>query len=155
MCDLTAGTQFQPVLADPSINTPAGVERVVLLTGKLYYDLVKARSALESVSEKVALVRIEELSPFPFHNLKEVLEKYEGAKELAWVQEEPKNQGAWTFVEGRIRSVVERLKDEGKVQGLGELKYVGRKEDAVPAPGVARIYGAQQRMVINSVFEGL
>lgn len=155
MSELATGTRFQPVLADPTIHNPTGVERVVLLTGKLYYDLLKTRSALENLSEKVALVRIEELSPFPFHRLKEVIEKYSGAKELVWAQEEPRNQGAWTFVEGRIQSVVKHLKDEGKMQNLGTLKYIGRKEDAVPAPGIARLYGAQQKMVINDVFEGL
>lgn len=154
---MAPGTKFQPVLRDPTIADPTKVERVVLLTGKLYYDLVKARAAQEDVAHKVAFVRIEELSPFPFHELKVVLEEYEAVKDLVWVQEEPRNQGAWTFVDGRIRGVLGQLKKEGKLHrlGLNEVRYLGRKEDAVPAPGVSRLYAAQQKTVISSVFEGL
>ena len=157
MNEMTVGTRFRPVLADPSIVNPSKVERVVLLTGKLYYDLVKARATQEGLSDKIAFVRLEELSPFPFHELKAVLEKYGSVKDLVWVQEEPRNQGAWTFVGGRIQEVIKQSKKEGKLQALrhSEVRYVGRKEDAVPAPGIARLYAAQQKRVIDSVFEGL
>ncbi|KAI0699000.1 dehydrogenase E1 and transketolase domain-containing protein 1 [Cytidiella melzeri] len=153
--EMATGTRFQPVLTDTTIRDTSQVQRVVLLTGKSYYDLFKTRAAHATMSGKIALVRIEELSPFPFHELKETLGQYEGAKEIVWVQEEPKNQGAWTFVESRVRSVVGQLKQDGKLEGVSELMYLGRKEDAIPAPGVARLYGAQQRAVIGSVFERL
>lgn len=152
---MTSGTRFQPVLADATIADPTKVERVVLLTGKFYYDLVKARSARQELVDKVALVRVEELSPFPFHQLKQTLERYKGAKEVVWVQEEPRNQGAWGFVEGRIRNVLDKLKGEGKLPEEVKLRYRGRKEDAVPAPGVARLYQTQQKAVIESVFQDL
>ena len=91
----------------------------------------------------------------PFHELKRVLEQHTAAKELVWVQEEPRNQGAWGFVEGRIRTVLEKVKGEGKLKKVDDVRYIGRKEDAVPAPGVAKIYQAQQKAVIEGVFEGL
>ncbi|KAI0084520.1 dehydrogenase E1 and transketolase domain-containing protein 1 [Irpex rosettiformis] len=155
--EMVTGTKFQPVLADPAISDPSKVERVVLLTGKLYYDLVKARATKEDLLDKIAFVRLEELSPFPFHELKVVLERYEHVKDLVWVQEEPRNQGAWTFVGSRIREVLTQLKKEGKLESMEQLepRYVGRKEDAVPAPGVARLYAAQQKEVVGSIFEGL
>jgi len=122
----------------------------VFLSGKLYYDLVKERSAW-GLGELVAFVRIEELSPFPFWELEEVVRELKGAKEFVWVQEEPKNQGAWGHVRVRIgrvlKGVVGRVGDE-------ELGYKGRKESVVSAPGVGRLY-VVQREVVDSVFEGL
>ena len=122
----------------------------MFLSGKLYYDLVKERSAW-GLGELVAFVRIEELSPFPFWELEEVVRELKGAKEFVWVQEEPKNQGAWGHVRVRIgrvlKGVVGRVGDE-------ELGYKGRKESVVSAPGVGRLY-VVQREVVDSVFEGL
>jgi len=123
----------------------------VFLSGKLYYDLVKERSA-RGLDELVAFVRIEELSPFPFCELEEVVRELKGAKEFVWVQEEPKNQGVWGHVRERIgkvlKGVVGRVGDE-------ELGYKGRKESAVSAPGVGRLYVMQQKGVVDSVFEEL
>ena len=138
------GTRFQSVLADPSIE-PHSVKRVAILTGKLYYELVKERQA--SNVEDVAFIRIEELSPFPFKELEATLEKYTNAEELIWVQEEPRNQGAWTHVEPRIRRVMEDMGLDAK------LGYVGRKEAAVPATGVGKFYKKQQEALIKGVFE--
>lgn len=121
--------------------------RVVCLTGKLYYDLVKERQKRQ-LDGKVAFVRVEELSPFPFRSMADVLSKYECAQEIVWLQEEPRNQGAWTHIEPRLNAVLERL-------GRPKVTYHGRKEDAVPAPGISSIYGAQQRAVIDAAFEGL
>lgn len=152
---MTPGTRFLPVLADPSIVDSSSVQRVVCLSGKLYYDLVKARTGRPELEDKVALVRVEELSPFPFHELHRVLGQYAGANEVLWVQEEPRNQGAWGFVEPRIAEVLEKVKSEGKLADVEKVRYVGRKEDAVPAPGVTRIYQVQQKAVISGAFEGL
>lgn len=116
------------------------------LTGKLYYDLVKERQKRQ-LDGKVAFVRVEELSPFPFRPMADVLGRYDGAKEIVWLQEEPRNQGAWTHVEPRLNAVLERL-------GRSRVTYHGRKEDAVPAPGIASAYGAQQRAVIDGAFAG-
>ncbi|KAI0367415.1 dehydrogenase E1 and transketolase domain-containing protein 1 [Pilatotrama ljubarskyi] len=145
--DLSSGTRFRPVLDDPAITDTSAVSRVVCLTGKLYYDLVKERQKRQ-LDGRVAFVRVEELSPFPFHATLDVLSRYDGAREVVWLQEEPRNQGAWTHVEPRLNAVLERL-------GRDKVTYRGRKEDAVPAPGIASAYSAQQKAVIDSAFHGL
>ncbi|TFK38288.1 Transketolase, pyrimidine binding domain-containing protein [Crucibulum laeve] len=147
IADLEPGTQFQPVLADP-IADPVKVRRVVLLTGKIYYDLVKERQA-RGLNDDVAFVRIEELAPFPFTELKEVLKMYKKSKECFWLQEEPRNQGAYTHVSPRIETLLKALGHRGGVV------YKGRKESATPAPGIGKIYQAQQKAVIECAFEGL
>ncbi|KAI9062004.1 dehydrogenase E1 and transketolase domain-containing protein 1 [Trametes sanguinea] len=147
LSDLAEGSRFRPVLDDPAISDPAAVSRVVCLTGKLYYDLVKERQKRQ-LDGKVAFVRVEELSPFPFQNVRDVLSRYGDAKEIFWLQEEPRNQGAWSHVEPRLNAVLERL-------GRSEALFKGRKEDAVPAPGIASLYAAQQKRVIDAAFDGL
>ncbi|KAH9027590.1 dehydrogenase E1 and transketolase domain-containing protein 1 [Lactarius hengduanensis] len=139
LSDLEESRRFQPVLRDPLVEAEHA-ERVVLVSGKLYYDLVKEREA-RGLQERVALVRLEELCPFPFDALREVLR---GAGEVRWVQEEPRNQGAWTHVASRAAQVLGR-----------PLVYHGRREDAVPAPGVGKLYRTQQEAVIKGVYEGL
>ena len=124
-------------------------DRVVLLTGKLYYDLVKERQA-QNLSDRVALIRLEELSPFPFGDLHTTLKRYTKAREIVWVQEEPRNQGAFTYVEPRVNNLLtQRLKTKVRIG------YKGREEDAVPATGTGVVYKVQQEKVLKSAFEGL
>ncbi|KAH9959953.1 dehydrogenase E1 and transketolase domain-containing protein 1 [Russula dissimulans] len=130
---------FQPVLRDPMVSARQA-ERVILVSGKLYYDLVKERE-VRGLCERVAVVRVEELCPFPFDALREVLS---GARDVRWVQEEPENQGAWMHVSPRAARVLEK-----------PLVYHGRREDAVPAPGVGKLYRVQQEVVIKGAFDGL
>lgn len=142
---MVPGNKFQPVLDDTS--NADKVQRIVLLTGKLYYQLAEER-AKRSLQDRVALIRVEELSPFPFATLRDVLARYPKQAELVWAQEEPRNQGVWTHVEPRLRNVL------GK-SGRGEAKYLGRREAAVPAPGTGKVYKSEQAGVVNGVFEGL
>jgi probable 2-oxoglutarate dehydrogenase E1 component DHKTD1 len=139
------------VLADP-ISDPSTVKRVVLISGKIYYDLIKERQA-RGLDDAVAFVRIEELSPFPFRELKEALGRYKGAnmKEVCYLQEEPRNQGAYGHVVSRIGCVLDGL----DVGFESRVKYLGRKESAVPAPGVGKLYTRQQKEIIGSAFDGL
>jgi probable 2-oxoglutarate dehydrogenase E1 component DHKTD1 len=141
------GTRFQPVLPD-LVSDGTKTERVILLSGKLYYDLVKERQT-RGLTDRVAIVRIEELSPFPFVELQQVLKAYGGAKEVVWLQEEPRNQGAYMHVSSRIDNVLTTLGHQARVT------YKGRKESAIPAPGIGKLYAAQQSVVINSAFAGL
>jgi len=134
---------------------------VLLLTGKLYYDLEKERAA-RKLDERVALVRMEELAPFPFRVLEDVLRRYTGTKrdvEAIWVQEEPRNQGAWTHVQDRIQQVLDRVTqqscDSREQEKTLRVRYVGRKEDAVPAVGVGKAYREQEADVVRRAFEGL
>ncbi|KAJ7781815.1 thiamine diphosphate-binding protein [Mycena maculata] len=144
--DLEPGTLFQPVLSDPAENTPSA-KRVVLMTGKIYYDLLKERQA-RFMDREVAFIRLEELAPFPFVELRAALKDYAVLEEVVWLQEEPINQGAFTHVASRIDSVLDGL-------GIGGVVYRGRKESALPAPGIGKIYAAQQKAVIEAAFEGL
>ena len=130
---------FQPVLRDPLVDARCA-ERVILVSGKLYYDLVKERE-VRGLGERVAVVRLEELCPFPFEALRQALGD---ASDVRWVQEEPRNQGAWMHVSPRAAQVLEK-----------PLVYHGRHEDAVPAPGVSKLYRGQQEMVVRSPFDGL
>jgi len=147
LADLQLGTRFMPVLPDPIAN-PEVVERVVFLSGKIYYDLVKQRQSL-GLNDRVAFVRIEELSPFPFQQLGNIVKAYTNAKQFLWVQEEPRNQGAWSFVAGRLDTVLAEL---GYHAGV---VYDGRKEASSPAPGVANIYIAQQKAIFAAAFRNL
>jgi probable 2-oxoglutarate dehydrogenase E1 component DHKTD1 len=99
--EMGPGTKFQPVLGDVSVNgIEAGIERVIFMAGKLYYDLVKKRTELE-LGDKVAIVRVEELCPFPVDALKNEIARFPNA-EFFWVQEEPQNQGAYSYIAPRL-----------------------------------------------------
>ncbi|KAJ6621901.1 dehydrogenase E1 and transketolase domain-containing protein 1 [Mycena sp. CBHHK59/15] len=145
--ELEPGTSYYPVLRDP-VRNEASAKRIVLVAGKIYYDLLKERQA-RSLDDNVALIRLEELAPFPFEELRDALKDYTLILQVVWLQEEPKNQGAYTHVSSRIDSVLNELE-----LGLGVV-YRGRRESALPAPGIGKIYTAQQKAVIESAFEGL
>lgn len=154
--DMSSGTKFQPVLADNSVEAEK-VNRIVLLSGKVYYDLLKEREAQKAKPssgfvdpDTIALIRVEELAPFPFQKLEEVLGQYPNASDYVWLQEEPRNQGAWTHVEGRVKEVLKVVK--GRETGL---VYRGRRESAVPATGIGKVYQAQQREVLEGAFRKL
>jgi hypothetical protein len=146
LSDLASGTKFQPVLDDP-IGNQATAKRVVILSGKIYYDLVKERQA-QNLVDDVAFIRLEELAPFPFHALHKALSGYTATSEFVYLQEEPRNQGAWPHVRERIEEVLKQL---GKKTHIG---YRGRKESAVPAPGIAKMYKEQQDAVLKAAFDG-
>ena len=120
----------------------------VLLTGKLYYDLVKERQA-QKLSERVALIRLEELSPFPFDDLHAALKRHTKAREIVWVQVEPKNQGAFTYIEPRVNALLTQ-----KLKTKARIWYRGRDEDAVSVTRTGVVYKAQQE-VLKSAFEGI
>ncbi|KAI5984816.1 Transketolase, pyrimidine binding domain-containing protein, partial [Pisolithus albus] len=150
LSDMLPGTKFRPVIPD-NVSTDT-VERVILMSGKLYYDLVKERTA-RNLDKRVAIIRIEELAPFPFSELTDVLRPYvgDGTKriEWMWVQEEPRNQGTWGHVKDRLGVVLRAL------GGNEDVEYVGRREDAVPAPGIGDMYREQQKALIDHAFSGL
>ncbi|KAH0826763.1 thiamine diphosphate-binding protein [Lanmaoa asiatica] len=150
LSEMLPGTQFQPVL--PDVHPPTErIERVVLVSGKIYYELAKERAA-RGLEDRVALIRIEELAPFPFAYLADILKPYTASSskpEWLWVQEEPKNQGAWGHVKERLGGVLSGLGERA------EVRFIGRREDAVPATGTGKDYQAQQRVVVEGPFQGL
>ena len=137
--DLTSGG-FLPVIADPEIQSSEAVNRVVLCSGKVYYDLVEARKKSDNTNkDQVAIVRLEQFYPFPQKRLREVLAKYPAARQLVWAQEEPKNMGGWTFVEQRLESLL---------PGCERAVSVGRSPSASPATGSYAIHQAEQAKLV-------
>jgi probable 2-oxoglutarate dehydrogenase E1 component DHKTD1 len=121
-----------------------------MCSGKIFYDLQKERASRQ-LEKEVGILRLEELCPFPFETLAEVLNPLSGVREVIWVQEEPRNQGPWPHVESRLRAVVESLSTRP-----GEdvrITYKGRAEDAVPAVGISKRYKEQQSGLMGSAFE--
>jgi len=134
--DFTSGT-FQPVLADPDGHDPAGVRRVVLTAGKVFYDLLSARRKAEQTD--VALVRVEQLYPLPGEQVADVLAGYPGATDVVWVQEEPANQGAWSHI---ALSLPDHLREGAS------LRRLSRKAGASPAAGSSKVHEAEQAELI-------
>ena len=129
---------FQPVIDDASITDRAAVKRIVVCSGKVYYDLEAGR---EDVKDgRVAVVRLEQFYPFPAAKLKEVFASYPNATQIFWTQEEPENMGGWTFVDQRMP----KLLPEGIT-----LKYVGRAPSASPATGSYAIHELEQKQIVD------
>ncbi len=104
--DMVLGTDFKRVISDdgPAAQNPSGVRKVIFCTGKVYFDLIKARRDA-GLEDKIAISTIEQISPFPFDLIKEECEKYSEA-ELVFAQEEHKNQGAWAYVQPRMQTSI-------------------------------------------------
>lgn len=129
---------FQPVLRDTGDIRPDAVKRVLLCSGKVYYDLVQART--ERGITDTALVRLEQLYPLPAAELRAVLAEYPNAEDFAWVQEEPANQGAWSFV---ALNLLEHL------DGV-RLRRISRPAAAAPAAGSVKTHDAEHAALIEA-----
>jgi 2-oxoglutarate dehydrogenase E1 component len=136
-----ADGHFQTVLNEIDELDPAKVKRVALCSGKVYYDLLERRRA-EGI-EDVAIVRIEQLYPFPADDLGEVLQQYSNVKEVFWVQEEPMNMGAWYSSQHHMRRAVADLNEKL------HLEYAGRAASASPAAGYMALHLEQQEQLIR------
>ncbi|EFH12994.1 oxoglutarate dehydrogenase (succinyl-transferring), E1 component [Pseudoroseomonas cervicalis ATCC 49957] len=142
LSDFAPGSTFRTVLPEVDALVPAEqVKRVVLCTGKVYYDLLQERR--DKGVQDVAIVRVEQIYPFPRISLAKVLAEYRNA-EVVWCQEEPENMGAWTFVDRRIEKVLGELDVKAK-----RPAYVGREEAASPATGLAKIHQQQQEALVR------
>jgi 2-oxoglutarate dehydrogenase E1 component len=132
--DFTSGS-FQEVIDDTSVNSK-DVKRVILCSGKIYYDLEEAQQKRKV--KDAAIVRLEQLHPFPEKQLRNILKKYKGAK-LVWAQEEPSNMGYWTYM-------LRMMSQDG-------LELVSRKASASPATGYLKIHKLEQEKIVNKSFE--
>ncbi|MCU1345474.1 MAG: 2-oxoglutarate dehydrogenase, component, partial [Acidimicrobiia bacterium] len=141
--ELTTGHSFQEVLDDPWLTNPEAVERVVFCSGKVIWDAQKARDARRS---PVALVRVEQLFPFPKDQLKDVLTRYPNARDVVWLQEEPKNMGAWRFMYDRAH----QIEDQGY-----EVRCVARVESGSPATGSSKIHEQELNDLMDETFGDL
>jgi 2-oxoglutarate dehydrogenase E1 component len=140
--DMSNGSVFKFVIPETDeLVAPDQVKRIVLCTGKVYYDLLAERR--ERGIKNVAIVRLEQIYPFPAKNLKAAIEAYKNA-DLVWCQEEAENNGAWTFVDRRIEAVLTCLDGAAK-----RPSYVGRKAAASPATGLAKTHAAEQAALVN------
>ncbi len=147
--DFTTGSNFHRVLWDDAekghsktaLKADDQIKRVVMCSGKVYYDLLAERDARGI--DDVYLLRVEQLYPVPTQSLRHELARFKNA-EMIWCQEEPKNQGAWSFIEPNLEWVLGQI---GAAHG--RARYVGREASASPAPGLASKHKAQQDALVN------
>nr|MDJ0894235.1 2-oxoglutarate dehydrogenase E1 component [Alphaproteobacteria bacterium] len=139
--ELAEKQSFHRVLYDnEKLCEDKDVKRVVLCSGKVYYDLFEERANRKQTD--VFFLRLEQLYPFPEQALLQELARFPHV-EMIWCQEEPKNMGAWTFVQPRVEEVMEQIGIQGR------LRYVGRAEAASPATGSASRHAAEQRQLVD------
>lgn len=144
LSDFTKG-EFKTVIPETSADINADkVKRVICCSGKVYYDLVKARA--EKKQTDVAILRIEQLYPFPHKAFSTEIKKYPNATDIVWCQDEPQNQGAWFFVQHYIH---ENMLDGQK------LGYAGRPASASPAVGYSHLHQEQQKALLEQAFAKL
>lgn len=135
--DLSQG-EFHEVIHEIDAHDEKAIERVVLCSGKVYYDLLEKRR--EEKMDSVAIIRIEQLYPFPRDDLKAQLARYPQAKEVVWCQEEPQNQGAWYQTHHNLTACL--------INGQA-LRYAGREASAAPAVGYAHRHKAEQEALVK------
>jgi 2-oxoglutarate dehydrogenase E1 component len=138
LSDLTHG-RFHVVIPEVDQLRAADIRRVVFCSGKVYYDLLEARRADKKIND-IALVRLEQLYPFPHEEYAEIIKLYDNARDIVWCQEEPQNQGAWYEIRHRLQDPL----TERHI-----LRYVGRAASASPAAGYAQLHKQQQAELIQ------
>ncbi len=127
---------FQEVMDDPKADV-VSVKKIAFCCGKIYYDLAEGKE--KAGKTDVAIIRIEQLYPFPAKQIQAIVSKYKNAKDYCWVQEEPENMGAWSFMM--------------RVFGNIRLRYIGRQESATPATGYAKVHAEQQAGIVSRLFD--
>ena len=142
LADMAEGSRFRFVIPETDkLAAPERVKRVVVCTGKVYYDLLAERR--DKGVDDVAIIRLEQIFPFPERTLGAVLQPYANA-EVVWCQEEPANMGAWSFVDRRIEKVL-----AGNGGRATRPIYAGRVDAASPATGLAKIHAAEQMALVR------
>jgi 2-oxoglutarate decarboxylase len=133
---------FSEVIDDNSIDKKDEIKKVLLTSGKVFYDLIKYRK--DNKINDVAIVRVEQFYPYKSEQVKEILHSYPKAGDIVWVQEEPSNMGAWNFLFPRLSNDL--------VKGQ-KLRYSGRPEGASPAVGSAKISAQEQKELVEKAFK--
>jgi 2-oxoglutarate dehydrogenase E1 component len=141
--ELASGS-FRNVIDEVDDLKPSAVTRIVLCSGKVYFDLLKSRR--EAKGETVAIVRLEQLYPFPSEEYEAVIRKYSNAREIVWCQEEPQNQGSWYQIRHRLQL---------PLSVKHELLYAGRAGAAAPATGIAALHEQQQKNLVTAALQGV
>jgi 2-oxoglutarate dehydrogenase E1 component len=134
---------WQPIIDDiRAQQKPEKIKRMILCSGKIYIDLVT--SDLWENSDEIGIIRIEQLYPFPASDLEPVFNQYSNLTEAVWVQEEPKNMGAWSYAKPRLREII---------AGRWSLHYIGRVQNASPAEGSSAWHTVNQKAIIEQAFD--
>jgi 2-oxoglutarate dehydrogenase E1 component len=134
--------RFQRIIGETEDLDPVAVRRVVFCSGKVFYDLLEARRA--AGIDNVAIVRIEQLYPFPVQEYAETLAAYPAARDVVWCQEEPQNQGAWYQIQHRLTA---------PLRGDQELYYAGRPYAAAPAAGIFQLHVRRQQALVEAALQ--
>ena len=146
LSDLSDTPRFQPVIADESIEKHSKVKKVLLCSGQVYFHLAKHRSQHAS-RQNVAIIRVEQLSPFPWAHIHEMLSQYPTSAKITWVQEEPKNMGGWAHMRTRLRNYVR------KTGRSATIDFIGRPQCASPATGNKAIHDHEIATILKESFE--
>jgi 2-oxoglutarate dehydrogenase E1 component len=133
--DFVNGT-FQEVIDDNKADVKM-VKRLVFCSGKIYYELDEQREMIKA--NDIAIIRLEQLYPLPIKKIDEIIKKYSNASAYYWVQEEPENMGAWSFIFRKLRHI--------------PFQYIGRPESASPATGYVKIHYDQSVNILNQLFQ--
>jgi 2-oxoglutarate dehydrogenase E1 component len=133
--DFTDG-YFLEVLDDASVKAKGKVKRLLFCTGKIFYELDKERQDM-GVTDRVALIRIEQLYPFAEQQVEKIRAQYSEAQEIFWVQEEPANMGAWTFIRHRLENL------------FGSVQYCGRRDAGTTAEGYTKVHEKEQKRILQ------
>jgi 2-oxoglutarate dehydrogenase E1 component len=145
--EMGPGTTFHRVLWDDLRKTDAEIRRIVLCSGKVYYDLAEARDAEEL--HDIYILRLEQLYPFPARALLHEIGRFPNAESIVWCQEEPKNMGAWTFIEPNINWVLDRVTPAGR-----RVRYAGRSSSASTATGLMSKHIHEQKALVADALKG-
>jgi 2-oxoglutarate dehydrogenase E1 component len=144
LADFAESTHFKSIIED-DIRDFNKIEKLIFCSGKVYYDLFEERERLNE--NKVALIRLEELYPYPKKEIIQQFGKYRNIRQIIWCQEEHKNMGAWQYIKPKFEEV---LKEIGNKL---EVKYVGRDESASPAAGYTKLHLEELNKFLKKAFE--
>ncbi|MEX0769562.1 MAG: multifunctional oxoglutarate decarboxylase/oxoglutarate dehydrogenase thiamine pyrophosphate-binding subunit/dihydrolipoyllysine-residue succinyltransferase subunit [Balneolaceae bacterium] len=136
--DELANGKFKPLIPDPEAEDSGAIDRLIICSGKVYFDLIKHRE--EKGKKNVAIARMEQLYPYPDRDIEALLDDYKHVKIIVWCQEEPKNMGSWSYIASRLTRQLNKKQ---------ELHYTGRQASASPATGQKKIHDAEQQRLVE------
>jgi 2-oxoglutarate decarboxylase len=139
--DFTDDSRFWSVIDDPTVPEPDAVRKILFVSGKLYYELAAEQDKIGATD--TAIVRIEQLYPVPMKRLQAVFDRYPGATDIRWVQEEPANQGSWPFYGLHLPELF---------PDLPRLSRVSRRMMSAPSAGSSKVHEIEQRQIIEKAF---
>jgi 2-oxoglutarate dehydrogenase E1 component len=137
-----ANGAFEPFIPDQEKEDPEKIKRMIICSGKVYYDLYKMRDKEEI--DDIAIARLEQFYPFPDNDIADYLKKFKNVKEIIWCQEEPRNMGGWYFVFPRLQSQLKRGQ---------KINYIGRPAAASTAAGQKKIHDAEQKRLLEEALK--